>query len=69
MFLLLFQDSNLNESMLREYEHKLSRYEQQIKILELDGQAKKIEFQKDKEKLQMEMRVSTLIEIRLTSFT
>jgi hypothetical protein len=43
---------------MREYDLKLAKYEQQIKSLETEAQARKIEFKAEKEKLLSDTRVS-----------
>ena len=42
---------------MREYDLKLAKYEQQIKSLENEAQARKIEFKTEKEKLMSDSRV------------
>ena len=42
---------------MREYDLKLSKYEQQIKSLETEAQARKIEFKTEKDKLLSDTRV------------
>jgi hypothetical protein len=50
-------ETHLNEALMREYELRISKYEQQVKSLEIDAKAKKIEYQTEKEKIISDMRV------------
>lgn len=51
---------HLNEALMKEYQLKISTYEQQIKSLETQTKMQKIEFQNEKDKLSSELRVSNI---------